>query len=252
MKKILLLLCLVILLVSMVAINAESVDSDNSTNKSDIQKQIKKDIKELKRDTQELKENDSDNKTNLRREVKKDINDFKEDIKELKEDIKEKRRDIKELITEHRGEYITNLKGKNMTIREVSEDKREMIIDKINTRTGLNLTVEDLDNETSLGAWLSNGRHALVKVMPNTASKKAIERLKLKVCNESNNCTIELKEVGIGNKTKLAYEIKAEEESKVLFLFKNRMKVIAEVDGETGEIISARRPWWSFLAKKQD
>lgn len=211
-------LCLVILLISIMAIavvSAESNDSNNSTNK-----------------------------TNLKKEIK-------EDIKALKEDIKEKRRNIKELIKENKGEYKINLKGKNITIKEVSEDRKEVIIEKINARTGLNLTVENLDNETVFGAWLSNGRHALVKIMPNTASQKAIERLKLKVCNESNNCSIELKEVGIGNKTKLAYEIKAEENSRVLFIFKNRMKVIAEVDGETGEIISIKRPWWNFLAKTQ-
>ena len=31
--------------------------------------------------------------------------------------------------------------------------------------------------------------------MPNTASETALNRLKLKNCNEENNCNIELKEV---------------------------------------------------------
>lgn len=194
--------------------------------------------------------NSSVNKSNLKKEIKEDINDIKENIRELKENKKELRKDIKELIRENNGEYKLNLTGKNITIRDLSDNKKEMIINKINARTGLNLTEEDLDNETQLGAWLSNGRHALIKIMPDSASERAIERLKLKVCNESNNCSIELKEVGIGNKTRIAYEVSAQEDSRVLLLFKNKMKFVAQVDGETGEIISVKRPWWAFLAGK--
>ncbi len=228
MKKVLLFLCLAILLINLINVSAEL---NNSKNKSNLKKEIRGDI-------ESIKENDLNNKTNLKKETRENI-----------KNIKEKRRDIKELIKEHKGEYNVKLRGKSITIKEVYDNKREIIIEKINAKTGLNLTIEDLDNETILGAWLSNGKHALIKVMPNTASQKAIERLRLKVCNESNNCSIELKEVGIGNKTKLAYEIKAEENSKVLFLFKSRMKVVAEVDGETGEIISVKRPWWAFFAR---
>jgi hypothetical protein len=95
---------------------------------------------------------------------------------------------------------------------------------------------------------LSNGINAYVKVMPEVASETALERLRLKVCNESNNCTIELKEVGYGNQTKLAYELKAQKESKVFFMFKKKMQVEAQVDAESGEVIREHKPWWAFLA----
>jgi hypothetical protein len=31
-------------------------------------------------------------------------------------------------------------------------------------------------------------------------------------------------------------------------LFKVKGKVTAEVDAETGEVISVKKPWWSFMA----
>lgn len=201
--------------------------------------------KETRNEKNETEEDDKNNSIELRKEIK-------DNKKKLKEDIKELRKNVKELIKERKGEYKFKGERGNIIIREISDDKKEIIVEKINARTGLNLTVEDLNNETGLGAWLSNGRHAIIKFMPDKASERAIERLKLKVCNESNNCIIELKEVGIGNKTRIAYEISAEENSKVLFIFKNKMKVVAQVDGETGEIISVKKPWWSFLASKSD
>lgn len=114
----------------------------------------------------------------------------------------------------------------------------------------LNL-VEEFDNETNqtkLNTRLSNGRNAEIKVMPETASQKALEVLGTK-CQD--NCSIELKEVGLDNNTKLAYEYKGQAQVKVLGLFKARMRVQAQVDAETGEIIQSKRPWWSFLVSKE-
>jgi len=34
----------------------------------------------------------------------------------------------------------------------------------------------------------------LIKIMPDVASEAALSRLRLRVCNETNNCTIELKD----------------------------------------------------------
>src|SRR3989344_1515067 len=83
------------------------------------------------------------------------------------------------------------------------------------------LEIEDDSNRTSNGtlrARLSNGRRAEIKVMPETASERALERLRLKVCREEDGCTIVLKEIGEGEEIKAAYEISAEEDSRVLGL----------------------------------
>ena len=99
-----------------------------------------------------------------------------------------------------------------------------------------------------LVAHLSNGRNATIKIMPNTASETAIERLRLKVCSVDNNCTLVLKEVGNGSKISMAYQIQANKDSKLLGLFKKKMKVEAQVNAETGDVLSAKKPWWAFLA----
>lgn len=91
-----------------------------------------------------------------------------------------------------------------------------------------------------------------VKIMPDTASERALERLRLNVCSEENNCSIELKEVGNGNQTKAAYEVKVEKQARVLGLFKTKIQVQAQVDAENGEVIQTKKPWWAFLASESE
>jgi len=177
-----------------------------------------------------------------RKEVK-----IEERIENLQE-RENKIRSFKERVKNGRG--IIKIEGKKVAVRELSNETKELIAGKINAKTGLNLTAEDINDTTVLRAYLSNGRHAYVKVMPDQASKVALERLKAK-CAE-RNCTVELKEVGIGNKSRLAYSIETDKDSRILFIFKKKMAVRAEVDAETGEIIKARKPWWSFMAKEKN
>jgi hypothetical protein len=115
------------------------------------------------------------------------------------------------------------------------------------TCTGCNFSQEMLQNRTNLHVALSNGRNAEVKIMPETASQTALNRLRLNVCN-NETCNISLKEVGMGNQTRLAYQVKAEKRARFLGIFGTNMSVSTEVDAETGQVISTKRPWWSFLA----
>ena len=78
------------------------------------------------------------------------------------------------------------------------------------------------------------------------------QRLKLKNCNESRNCTIELKEVGQGNQTRAAYEVKAQKTFKLFGFIKNREQVQTQIDAETGEEIKTQRPWWAWLASESE
>jgi hypothetical protein len=86
---------------------------------------------------------------------------------------------------------------------------------------------------------LSNGRKAEIKIMPETASEKAIAVL------GNLNFTIELKEVG-NNQT--AYELTSEKQGKMLGLFKIKGNVSIQVDAETGKVLKTKKPWWAFLA----
>ncbi len=82
------------------------------------------------------------------------------------------------------------------------------------------------------------------KIMPEVASERAIERL------GELNFTIILKEVPVrnSNQTRLLYEAKAKKQGRFLGLFKVRGEVSAEIDAETGEVVSIKKPWWAFLA----
>ncbi|MFC1685538.1 hypothetical protein ACFLZZ_00785 [Nanoarchaeota archaeon] len=113
-----------------------------------------------------------------------------------------------------------------------------------------NMTQEMFQNRTRLHTMLSNGRDAEIKVMPNTASETALQRLRLRNCDE--DCQIELKEVGAGEQVRAAYEMKAQRNSKVFGLFRARMQVQAQVDAETGELIQTKKPWWAFLATEAE
>ena len=82
------------------------------------------------------------------------------------------------------------------------------------------------------------------------AAERALERLRLKVCSEENNCTIQLKETGNQEQAQLAYEMKIQKQARILGLFKTRMQVFAEVNAENGEVIRTGKPWWAFLASE--
>jgi len=125
---------------------------------------------------------------------------------------------------------------------------KQIQIRNITLHTELNVTENQLRQKNEFNIRLSNGRNTAVKIMPETASQTAIQRLRLRVCNESNNCTIELKEVGEGNQTRAIYEVKARKKVKILGIFDAEMDVEAEIETENGEIVSERQPWWAFFA----
>jgi hypothetical protein len=103
-------------------------------------------------------------------------------------------------------------------------------------------------NDGKTYAELSNGLNAEIKVMPDTASERALEVLGAKC--EERDCEIELKEVGKGEEAKAAYEVKAQKQVKVLGFIKAQMRVRAQIDAENGEVMKTRNAWWGFLAKK--
>ncbi len=110
----------------------------------------------------------------------------------------------------------------------------------------LEMTQERVQNETKIYAKLSNGRNAEIKIMPDTASQTALQRLNLRNCTD--DCSIELREANLGNQVRAVYEVQAQRNSKVFGIFSARMQVQAQVDAETGEIIRVNKPWWAFLA----
>jgi len=127
--------------------------------------------------------------------------------------------------------------------------KRRSILRRLNQT--INITEQETENGTIL-ILEGDGKNRTIKIMPETASEVALERLRLKVCNETNNCTIELKEVPVKRALRLAYRVRARKRARLLGFIKTQMNVEADVDAETGEVIRRGRPWWAWMAVEED
>lgn len=123
---------------------------------------------------------------------------------------------------------------------------------KVNASTELELVQESENNKTKLKAKLSDGRLSEIKILPDDASKRALKRFKLKTCSEENNCTIILKEIRKGARASAVYDVQLERHSRILGIFKKKMKVGVEIDSENGEILKVKKPWWAFLATEPE
>jgi hypothetical protein len=78
-----------------------------------------------------------------------------------------------------------------------------------------------------------------VKIMPDTASEKAIQTQQI-----NKEITVELKDTG-----KPIYEVSGKKQVKLFGLFKKEMLIKSEIDGNTGEVISVKKPWWNFFSR---
>jgi len=137
----------------------------------------------------------------------------------------------------------TTADGKIMTIEAgKSGNIITIIVDGKEANTSLELETEaDSNNKTKIKAVLSDKRKAEIKIMPDTASEKAIAKL------GELGFTIELKEVGKGDDAKVVYELTGNKQGKFLGIFKIIARVQAQVDAENGDV-KIIKPWWSFLA----
>ena len=149
----------------------------------------------------------------------------------------------------------TSPTGEQIRVSELAKNRLLLHFDEesVDAETELEIEEETENNKTKLKAKLNNGRSVEIKIMPGVASERALERLKLNFCNADNNCSIELKEVAVkrradGNDTSLAYEIQIQRHHKLLGMFRIKANNRVQVDAETGEIISVKKPWWAFLA----
>jgi len=263
MKKSVLVFVLGILMLSLVLVQAEGNNSDmnntddgsnqtdTGTNQTDSDEQNDTDT-----DTNETDDDSSTTVTKTKTRLK-DRNLTREQIREIKRSmtfVPWQKRNESECAEgcKCRGAVVSCLteNGKEMTITAGRSGNVIVItIEKTNVSTELEIEQEsDEQNKSRLRAKLKNGEKRLIKIMPDVASQKILKRLRLKKCLEEDGCNFELKEVGEGEKAKLAYEVKAKRRARLFWLFGLRMNVQSQVDAETGEIIKFKKPWWAFLA----
>ena len=84
----------------------------------------------------------------------------------------------------------------------------------------------------------STGSTKEIKVMPEEVSE---------ILGTSSTEITGLKE----ESEKAVYSVSGTRQAKIIAVFSVDMKIQAKVSAETGEIISIKKPWWSFLAKEE-
>ncbi len=147
------------------------------------------------------------------------------------------------------GEYTSHL-GQQLNVRELAHNLTELRVNGVSAQTDLNITAEtDSEGKTKFKVMLHNGQNREIKIMPDTASERALESLRIKVCSVNNNCTIQLKDVGSGAAEKIQYEVQVERHSMILGIFQKKMQVSADVNAETGDT-TVHKPWWAIIASE--
>lgn len=233
----------------------DSSDSEDSDDDSEVETESETEVNV--EDDGRVKIEEKTRIGGVKREIKTELRadgEFRQEIREEVQDIMamEREKRIAELRARLRASNGTiDIDKIRVKINGLDEEQKEIIAGRINAKTGLNLTAEDIDGNASTGAilraYLSNGNQANVRVLPDRAADIAVQRLRAK-CNQETNCTVELKEVGTGNKTRAVYIVETENEARAFLFFKRKMIVSAEIDPETGKVIDVRKPWWAFFA----
>ena len=77
-------------------------------------------------------------------------------------------------------------------------------------------------------------------MLPDQVKEKIRERLQRQLEDEK----IELSEDG-------TYLYQAKNKARLFAVFPVKVKVVAEVNSETGEVIKFKKAWWAFLAKEE-
>ena len=182
---------------------------------------------------------------NIRQEIRDDIKELRKTRKELQGDIKKYLKERKEIRSEIKGKNITFEKG------DGEGDEIRLRVRNHTARTTLNITEREDENNNTILEFRNGDKVREIKIMPDTASERALERLRLKVCNESNNCTIVLKDVPVNKVNKLMYEIQVQRHYKLFGLFKTKAENKIQVDAENGNVTQIKKPWWAFMASEQ-
>jgi eight-cysteine-cluster-containing protein len=89
--------------------------------------------------------------------------------------------------------------------------------------------------------FITDNRTKEVKMLPDQVRERIRERLQRYFQNEN----MTLNEDG-------TYNYAGDKEAKLFFLFPIKIRVIAEVNSETGNVSNVKTPWWAFLAKDKE
>ena len=145
---------------------------------------------------------------------------------------------------------ITSKDGFGVTVFvkfEGGKQAKEIVVESKASSDVINISAGKISASTKEAVEVKENKIFLnkkeIKIMPDTASEKAVEKL------GDLGFKIELKDMGDREANGSAYEAVGIKDVKILWLFKTKMKVSANIDAQTGEVSEANYPWWSFLAR---
>ena len=125
--------------------------------------------------------------------------------------------------------------GRNMTITAGRSGNIIVQVKQVNMST--NVTVYKSEGKV-YGEF--KGETKEVRVMPDMVKDRVRER----VARELEDEEIELDEEGI-------YKFRARKKVKLFGFIRTRVRVRAEINSETGELLRIRNSWWAFLASEE-
>ena len=123
--------------------------------------------------------------------------------------------------------------GREMTIRAGKSGNIIVQVKGINMSTNVTL----YKSEGKVYGVFKNNNTKEIRVMPDMVKNKIRE----KIARELEDEEIKLDEDGI-------YQYRARKKVKLFGFIRTRIRVSAEINSETGELVKIRNSWWGFLA----
>lgn len=195
-------------------------------------------------------------------EARNDIESYREEIEQMRTEFENDREEF----TRRRNEMIYEINNGNLTreermalIEELSGVRQEIrtefrsLIDegralRVEFRGEL-LNFSNRFNGSFIGQRfkMRNGEDFEINVDPSEVMDRAMSRVKLRMCDESNDCSMNLREFIRDKISRVAYSVNAQQPGKLFGFIKTNMNVQVDVDAGNGDVINVKTPWWSFM-----
>ena len=245
MKKVFFLL-LMLFLVFGISVNSPLLMADEDDNDSD------RDNSGSSGDLDDEDDEDDEDKNRIRARSRERSgeNEFREEIEIEFEDGKRKVRIKRRFIDEDGNEVRIDIRIEEIIkdgklIRKI-KSKRKISGEYFEVETELELKDDFEGNRSRIRAKLSNGNFSLIDILPEEAHEIALERLR------SRNLSMELIEIKHKNVPRVVYNIQTNKNGRFLGIFKLKIKMEAQIDSETGELLGITKPWWAFLVSGEE
>lgn len=117
---------------------------------------------------------------------------------------------------------------------------------EVQVETKINITTKENGIENKKTDIVPNEKESIVKMdeIEMSEENKVLEKA-VDFFDKKEDTVIKHIEVGGENSI---YQVTGIKEVKLFGIFKKEMKIETKVDGNTGEFLKVKKPWWSFLA----